>query len=323
MAKTSFGKAMQRHQTSWALANGVSPGMLEADRPWVLKDEHREQNLFDPRWWRYIAGHEHRWARALNSSQCFAVNVFAPLAEDRDLAMKVWARIYPNRPLDPADTVTVVFEHTPEGVDEWLGEKRQQTQVDVFFTVRRDDVTVGHLLIEVKFTETEFGACRGFKPPTAKRRGNPDRSRCLDLGAILDDPSKQCWLAEIEGRKYWEIMKSPASSFGLDLVVLPSPCPFRHGLYQLMRNRALADVIVANTEAEWADVAVSLHPENSACRALSEPVGGYDDVIHAFNSVVATDPVQDVDPGAVVQAIADASKTWTEWATTIRSRYRL
>jgi len=149
----------------------------------VLKKEHRERNLFDPRWWRYIAGQEHRWASALNSSQCFAVNVFAPLAEDSDLAKAVWARIYPHRPLDPADTVLVEFEHTPQGADEWLGERRQQTQVDVFFTVRRGETTVGHLLVEVKFTETEFGECRGAKPPTAKRAGNPDRSRCLDLGA--------------------------------------------------------------------------------------------------------------------------------------------
>jgi len=326
MAKTSFAQATKRHQLSWALANGVTPDMLETRKgqlSWVLKEEHREQNLFDPRWWRYIAGHEHRWVRALNSSQCFAVNVFAPLAEDGDLAKRVWSRIYPNRPLDPADTITVEFEHTPQGARDWLGEKRQQTQVDVFFTIKRNDVTVGHLLVEVKFTEPDFGPCRGFKPPTAKRRGNRDRSRCLDLGAILDDPSKQCWLTEKHKRRYWEVMQSPTSSFGLDQVEMPSPCPFRHGLYQLMRNRALADVIVANTEAEWADVAVSLHPKNSVCRVLSDPVGGYDDVINAFNSVVATVPVQTINPGAVVQAIADESTAWFRWAATMRSRYQL
>ena len=326
MAKISFAEEMKQHQLSWALANGVTPDMLEVRRgqlSWVLKKDHREQNLFDPRWWRYIAGHEHRWVRALNSSQCFAVNVFAPLAEDDNLAKMVWARIYPYRPLDPADTVTVEFEHTPQSAGEWLGERGQQTQVDVFFTVRRDGTPVGHILVEVKFTETEFGGCRGAKPPTAKRRGNPDRSRCLDLGAILEHPSNQCWLAETQGRKYWEIMSSPTSSFGLNRVALPSPCPFRHGLYQLMRNRVLADAIVANTEAEWADVAVSLHPENGACRVLSEPVGGYEEVIDAFNSVVATNPVQIIDPGAVVQAIADESMTSTKWAATMRSRYRL
>ncbi len=326
MAKISFAEEMKRHQLSWALANGVTPDMLEVRRgqlSWVLKEDHREQNLFDPRWWRYIAGHEHRWVHALNSSQCFAVNVFAPLAEDDNLAKVVLTRIYPYRPLDPADTVTVEFEHTPQSAGEWLGESGQQTQVDVFFTVQRNDIPVGHLLVEVKFTETKFGECRGAKPPTAERRGNPDRSRCLDLRAILENPSNQCWLVEIEGRKYWEIMKSPTSSFGLDRVALPSPCPFRHGLYQLMRNRALADAIVANTAADWADVAVCLHPDNRSCRGLPEPVGGNDDVITAFNSIVPDDPVQIVDPGAFVQAVADEGATWTRWAATMRSRYRL
>ena len=183
MAKTSFAEEMKRHQLSWALANGVTPDMLETRRgqvSWVLKEEHREQNLFDPGWWRYIAGHEHLWARALNSSQCFAVNIFAPLAEDGDLARRVWARVCPNWPLDAADTVTVEFEHTPRGTKEWLGERGpHKTQVDVFLTVRRGGVPVGHLLVEVKYTEAEFSGCRGAEPPTPRRRGNPDRSRCL------------------------------------------------------------------------------------------------------------------------------------------------
>ena len=85
MAETSFAENMKRHQLSWALANGVTPDMLETRKgqiSWVLEKEHRERNLFDPRWWRYIAGHAHVLARSLISSQCFAVNVFAPLAED-------------------------------------------------------------------------------------------------------------------------------------------------------------------------------------------------------------------------------------------------
>ena len=49
MAKTSFAEDMKRHQLSWALANGVTPDMLETRRgqlSWVLKKEHRERNLF-------------------------------------------------------------------------------------------------------------------------------------------------------------------------------------------------------------------------------------------------------------------------------------
>ncbi len=44
MAQTSFAETMKRHQLSWALANGVTPDMLETRRgqvSWVLKQEHR------------------------------------------------------------------------------------------------------------------------------------------------------------------------------------------------------------------------------------------------------------------------------------------
>ena len=42
-----------------------------------------------------------------------------------------------------------------------LGEKRQPTQVDVLFTTLRGEVPTGRLLIEVKFTESGPGECRG------------------------------------------------------------------------------------------------------------------------------------------------------------------
>jgi hypothetical protein len=79
-------------QLKWALAGGVQESDLEVRRgriSWVLKQQHQKKNLFDPRWWEYIVGSEHRWARALNSSQCFGVNLFAPLKRDPQLARKV------------------------------------------------------------------------------------------------------------------------------------------------------------------------------------------------------------------------------------------
>ena len=65
---------------NWALAHGIPEDALEKHHgrlSWVLKPESRKLNLFDPSWWDLIAGKEHRWARALNSSQCFAVNLVA------------------------------------------------------------------------------------------------------------------------------------------------------------------------------------------------------------------------------------------------------
>ena len=66
-------------------------------RPWVLAEAHRTRNLFSQEWWHHIQGFEHRWVRALNSSQCFAVNLFATLAKDPSAANRFLRRMLPER----------------------------------------------------------------------------------------------------------------------------------------------------------------------------------------------------------------------------------
>lgn len=172
MSKTnqSFADRMKEHQIAWATRNGFTH-LLDprnnSQPSWVLKPEHQTKNLQNPTWWQYIKGREHKWARSLLSSQCFAVNVFGPLVENPILAKRVLESLFPHRILEKDDNVSVFFEHTPEGTRKWLGETKtsQPTQVDVFFTVTRRKQSVGHVLVEVKYTELEFGSCRGAVPP--------------------------------------------------------------------------------------------------------------------------------------------------------------
>ncbi|MCZ6692034.1 MAG: hypothetical protein O7H41_20805 [Planctomycetota bacterium] len=322
----SFADHMKDHQVEWALDHGISTEMLEERKgvpSWVLRREFREKNLYMSKWWEYIAGHEHRWARALNSSQCFAVNLFAPLADDPQLARKVWHHLWPRREIDVGAVVEVRFEHTPEKAPVWLGESGQPTQVDVFFTIRRQDRPLGYLLIEVKFTEAKFGECRGFHPRRNAKDRNLDPGRCEDLKGILRDPGGWCWLAETQGRKYWEIMTSPGSSFDLGRVPLPSPCSFRDGLYQMMRNRCLADSLMQTTENVWADVAVCIHPANEKVRVLDNSVAGHEDVVEAMNEMLPDASIGEIDPRGVVEAIRRESSEWIDWADTMIRRYEL
>ena len=145
-AAVDIYERLKQHQIAWASNNGIPDDEREVSsrRAWVLKKEAKERNLYDPQWWRYIAGFEHRWARSLTSSQCFAVNLFAPLASDTVLAKAVFTRVVPHRSLEPLDEVRVELEHTPDGARDWLGERRQPTQVDVFFTVSRAGAPLGH-----------------------------------------------------------------------------------------------------------------------------------------------------------------------------------
>jgi hypothetical protein len=312
--------AMRDRQLIWALAGGVPIEALEVRHgkvSWVLKHEYRKRNLFRPDWWDHIHGSEHRWARALNSSQCFAVNLFAPLKGDALRARKVLELLLPDRSLNDRDSVTVDFEFTPTGSAGWLGERGQATQVDVYFQINRGDRCYGHVLVEVKFSEVSFGCCRGWKPKSA----NPDRTRCLDVSAILSSPDTKCWLAESEGRQYWEIMSRATSSIRKSAIQLEGACPFRNGLYQMMRNRVLADELVQRTGAAWADFAVCCHPANQSVLALPVPVASTLNTFEAFRSLSSSAAVLDWNAEQVLATISDNDKGLADWKSWMTDRY--
>ena len=322
-----FYDDLKARQLVWARSQGIADGKTEADRarPWVLKPEFRELNLFSPSWWSLIAGKEHRWSRALTSSQCFGVNLFAPLALDRALARQVLPKLLPERALATTDAVEVALEFTPPNGPKWLGERRQQpTQVDAAFIVRRHGGPIGYLLVEVKLGERGFGACRGASKPRSDAPGNPDPDRCRSLARILAEPERQCWLAEAQGRHYWRYMSEKGGPFRFDRLPPDAACPFSGGLYQLMRNRVLADALVREGGAAWADVALCVHPANDAVDLLDEAVGGTSSALAAFRSLLRSkDGLLDLTPQALIDAVVAASPPLGAWAHWVRDRYQL
>jgi hypothetical protein len=74
-----FALQIKERQIEWARVAAKSQ-FLEEKRPWVLRQRFKAENLFDSSWMGLIDGREHRWFRALNSSQAFAVNLFGPVA---------------------------------------------------------------------------------------------------------------------------------------------------------------------------------------------------------------------------------------------------
>jgi hypothetical protein len=314
-----FAESMRDRQLKWALGAGIPIAALEKRHEkvsCVLKPEHQKLNLFRQGWWAHIEGKEHLWARALNSSQCFAVNVFAPLAEEGGRAKSALQVLLPKRDLGSQDTVCVEFEFTPEGAPTWLGERRQATQLDVYFRITRSGRCLGHVLVEVKFTETSFGCCRGWEANPNEPIRNPDPSRCLNVSAILSAPQANCWLAQMEGRQYWKIMSDAESSIRKEAIRMAGVCPFRHGLYQMMRNRVLADELARRTGSAWADFAVCRHPANLALIVLKEPVSSVPDAIGAFRSLSSDEAVLDWDAEKIVRTISstdDRLKDWEKW----------
>jgi hypothetical protein len=326
LRQPGFVQRMRTHQQHWAQSESTI-GDDRLDRghgpeSWVLSPKHAAANFFDPSWMKFVTGFEHKWLRSLISSQCLAVNLFAPLAEDSDRALAVLKALLPDRNLLAGDQVSVAFEQTPVGAAQWLGERRQPTQVDALFTIRRSGQSIGFVLVEVKFTELDFGGCRGWQGSKLGEPQNPDRNRCLDLLGVLQNPTGQCWMAEREGRRYWEIMGREDSSMRLRQLPAGSPCPFRHGLYQIMRNRALADCMRRELGAQWADVAVCLHPGNKAVRQQPEQFAGTLNSVEQFQAITGPQSLRDWDAGNLLDAIqtAGASVQWGEW---MRRRYKL
>ncbi len=321
----SFVEKMKEHQISWASKNGLNHLLdprHDSHPSWVLKKEYKARNLQNPAWWKHLGRNEHQWARSLLSSQCFAVNLFGPLTDKPILAKQVLEALVPHRTLEKDDAVTVCFEHTPQGAPEWLGEKKQPTQVDVFFTVTRRDKPIGYLLVEVKFTEPEFGSCRGAAPAKQGEPGNSDSSRCLNLQAVLKNPKSMCWMAEADnGRHYWGFMLSAATPFTFTSA---KACPFRQSLYQLMRNQVLAIALVQNTSADWAEFGACLHSGNKEVRQLTDAVAGHTDALKAFNAILPDGTkIVEIFPAKIIELARGNDPALSEWSDWMRSRYDL
>lgn len=322
--KRPFALEMRDRQLRWAIAAGIPESALEqrsGKTSWVLKREHQSLNLFRPEWWTHIAASEHHWARALNSSQCFGLNLFGPLADDPSSRHLLLAALLPDRRVQPNDSVAICFEHTPPDGPEWLGESKQATQVDVFFQIKRENQPLGFVLVEVKFTETGFGSCRGWNGSPKTTRSNPDRGRCLDAQKIVASPEALCWIAEVEQRRYWESMSHQSSSLRIAEVARAGACPFRHGLYQLMRNRILADELASKTHGAWSDFAVCSHPDNDALLQLEEPVAGSSDAIASFRALSSKNAVRTWRADELVDLISSHDERLKNWADWMRSRY--
>jgi hypothetical protein len=259
-----------------------------------------------------IHGRGHRWFRALNSSQAFAVNLFGPVAVDAKLAGLAFNRLFPTRGTEESGEVQICLEYTPNGGPLWLGEEigRQPTQVDVAFMVRHGDEAHGVILVEVKLSEG-FGTCRGFKH---QEKMHPTSSPCNDARSVLADPQANCWMVSHENRRYWEILKSTKPPLTFDSLPADTACPFRLGLYQLMRNQALARALVSQGAAHWCDFAVCSHPSNDA---------GGREALTEFRSLFGDGGVLSIEPGAVISAVADCDRRLHPWAEYMRDRYGL
>lgn len=187
-------------------------------------------------------GLDHRWALHHRSSQAFALNLFAPL--DHVQLCAVLAQVG----LEATSVESIAFEYSDP--EDRLGEMRaksaHRTQVDV---VVRGTSSVGErivALVEVKFTETDFGYCSAYENPA-----NPRRDVCRSVAMFGGHPEDCFQLANhgVGRRKYHDLLASipvvqPSGAGD------PGGCLVRTSLSQPMRSLALAHLLLGADEAD-------------------------------------------------------------------------
>ena len=127
----------------------------------------------------------------------------------------------------------MTFEYPTHG--DPLGETQRgqghRTRVDVRVDSGRDATA----LVEVKFTESEFGACSAGHDDE-----NPDAAFCLQPGWTVDRAASHRYLGKVKQRSYFTLLpQSPVAVAALEEAGALG-CPLRQGRYQLVRNLLIA-----------------------------------------------------------------------------------
>lgn len=184
----------------------------------------------------------HRWALHHRSSQAFALNLFAPLDDRGRRAAFALVGLSASAP------VTIDYEYSDP--EDRLGEtgpkSRHRTQVDV---VMRGTSAEGErvvALIEVKFTEADFGHCSAYENPANNRR-----DVCCSAGLFGGQPDVCFQLADHgNGRRTYHDLLSGVPVNQPSGQQDSGGCLVRESLSQPMRSLALAHLVLEAKEAD-------------------------------------------------------------------------
>jgi hypothetical protein len=194
----------------------------------ILPDESWEKNLWSQKkdqildYAKHRRIHWHLGKAHLNSSQILCFNIFFPF-------------IYNTKPLEPYFKKHVRGFYKFSGKMEFeytdplnLLNETRQTNVDLAIEWLDDCCNLNLFLLEFKYTEDSFGECSKY---------NKEKCRYLDTR----NQSKKCYLTN-KGIKYWDEL-TQNGPIKTESIVGKGACPFKSGLYQLMRNQLLAHML--------------------------------------------------------------------------------
>ena len=258
----------------------------------------------------------HDYVAAVNSSMTFGFNLFMPFRTHGASALEgplTRALGFPIRIVD------IEFEfHGPTDVlAECAGpqptDDEKFTASDVAVHVQDDAGRAGLILVEIKLSEGGFTPCNGARSPANRRK-----DVCASAATFFDEP-RACYLRRTRharrDRRYWDIFDA---AFGSVRAAIPEftgrRCPFEGNHQQLMRNHALALGLVQAGEAAFTAFGLVHHPDN---HHVVEPWE------HYRLLVADPSPLFRIPANAIIDAAADRSALWSDWACYMRARYML
>ena len=215
----------------------------------------------------------------------------------------------------PASSTSPMFDDWREGIHAWIRQRTADLVAEggIRLHVEDDNGRTGLVLVEVKLSEGGFTHCNGTRSVANKRK-----DVCASAATFFDDP-RACYLRRTRharrDRRYWDIFDA---AFGSVRAAVPGftgeRCPFEGDHQQLMRNHALALGLIQAGEVAFAAFGLVHHPDN---HHVVEPWEHY-------RSLVAdASPLFRIPATELINAAADQSAPWSDWACYMRERYML
>jgi len=183
--------------------------------------------------------HDH--ARALNSSQCFAMNLFLPFAVGSPEGLASFLSTRLGRTVRVRG-IDIEYYGSGDILAEVAGsipnEDERFTAADVAVHLEDEKGDIGLAIVEVKLSESGFTPCGG-----RRSRGNRNDAACRSLELMFASPDR-CYLQRpyraVRDRRYWAIFSQEHGDMTAAFPrVDTQECPFATDWQQPMRNHAL------------------------------------------------------------------------------------
>ena len=275
----SLSERMNDHQVAWRRRNVSSKEMgtwRKNPYPWILPRDLWEEGLWPgirtrsnnalTAYLKQARVQKHSGVHNLKSSWMLCANLYFPFRisrRDRDL-LGSFLRHHVAPQIESLDAIELEYSENDElHPSRLLGETggsrgAGQTSPDLGLLVNEGR---GLVLVESKFTESDFSACSARRRKgSTERPGNPDPDRCEHALAVGQDPCRECHQTAW-GRQYWEHL-APVADHKV-LASLPW-CPAARRGYQLFRQTALAEGIARSGKYDLTVSAVAVDARNTS-----------------------------------------------------------